>query len=65
MRASTRMSEKRADLIGRPGRKNMFELARLLFDFGLAVHGQRIGEQAFGKAVPANDIGGTFQSTRR
>jgi hypothetical protein len=38
------MSQKRADLIGRFRRQNVFELASLLLDLSLAVHGQTIGK---------------------
>ena len=44
MRARARMSEERADLVRRFRRENVFELARLLFDLGLAVHRQTIGK---------------------
>jgi hypothetical protein len=42
------MVEKSANLVGGFGRKDVLELARLLLDFGFAVHGERVGEQALG-----------------
>ena len=44
MRACPRMAEECADLIGGFGRKNVLEFAGLLFNVGLAVHGETIGE---------------------
>jgi len=42
------MVEKRADLVGGLGGKDVLKLAGLLLDFGFAVHGERVGEQALG-----------------
>jgi hypothetical protein len=42
------MSQERADFVGSAGRENVLELAGLLLDFGLAVHGETVGKQAFG-----------------
>ena len=42
----------------------MLELAGLLLDFGFAVHGERIGEEALGQAVAADDVGGALMSAR-
>src|SRR5271156_1022195 len=58
-------SEKRADLVRRFGREDVFELAGLLLDFGFAVHGQAIGEEALREAVRADDAAGTFSARRR
>ena len=41
----------------------MLELARLLLDFGFAVHGERIGEEALGQAMAADNVGGALVST--
>src|ERR1022692_4935798 len=64
MRAGERMVEEGANLVGRFRREYVLELARLLLDFGLAVHGERIGEQSLSQAVAANDVGGALVSTR-
>ncbi len=64
MRASPRMSKERADLVGRFGREDMLELAGLLLDFRLAIHGQAIGEETLGQAVTADDAAGAFASAR-
>ena len=42
----------------------MLELAGLLLDFGFAVHGERIREEALGQAVAADDVGGALVTTR-
>src|SRR5215831_10285138 len=55
VRAGSRMTQKRADFIGRSGRENVLELASLLFDFGLVVHGKAIREQALGQTMAADD----------
>ena len=44
MGASSRMSQERADLVRGFGRENVFELAGLLFDLRLAIHGQAVCE---------------------
>ena len=59
------MPREGADLIGRFGREDVFELAGLLLDFGLAVHGQAVGEEPFGQAMAADDVGGALASARR
>ena len=64
MRARLRMSEERADLVGGSRRENVLELAGLLLDFGFAVHGEAIGEQAFGQPVTANDASGAATASR-
>ena len=56
------MTQKSADLVGSFGREDMLELAGLLFDFGLAVHGEAVGEKAFREAMAADDAGGAFAS---
>jgi len=47
VRASERVVEEGADLVGGFGGEDVLELAGLLFDFGFAVHGEGIGEEAF------------------
>ena len=64
MRACSRMSQERADLIRRFGRENVLELAGLLLDFRLAVHRQAVGEQALGQTVAANDAAGPLAAAR-
>lgn len=64
MRAGARMVEEGADLVGGFGREDVLELAGLLLDFGFAVHGKRIGEEALGEAVAADDVGGALVPTR-
>lgn len=49
------MAEKRADLVGSFGRKDVLELARLLFDFGFTIHGETVGEQSLRQAMPPDD----------
>src|SRR5580704_15492077 len=55
VRASSRMPKKRADFIRRLGRKNVLELAGLLLDFRLAVHGQAIGKETLRQPMPPDD----------
>src|SRR5579872_3916572 len=64
VRAGSRMSQKRAYLIGSFWRENMLEFAGLLLDFRLAVHRQAIGEQALGQTVAANDAPGPLAAAR-
>ena len=63
--ASARVVEEDADLVGSFGRQDVFKLAGLLFDFGFAVHGERVGEEALGQAVTTDDVGGALQAARR
>ena len=65
MRASARVAEKRTDFVCSFRRKNVLELAGLLFDFRLAVHGQSVGKKTLGKAVAADDVGSALSSARR
>jgi hypothetical protein len=41
----------------------VLELAGLLLDFGLTVHGERIREEAFRQPVPPDDVGRPLMST--
>jgi hypothetical protein len=59
------MAKECAYFVGGFGRKNVFELAGLLFDFGFAVHGEAVGEQALGEAVTANNIRGALTAAGR
>lgn len=54
------MAEEGADLIGGFERQDVLELAGLLFDLRLAVESEAVGEQAFGQAMSADDVGGTL-----
>ena len=54
------MIEESADLVGGFGREDVLELASLLLDFGFAIHGERIGEEALGETVTADDVGGAL-----
>src|ERR1700723_2833997 len=65
VRAGARVAEERANLVGGFGREDVLELAGLLLDFGFAVHGEAVGEQALGQAVTANDTGGALAATSR
>src|SRR5580700_6276408 len=65
MRAGSRMSQERADLVGRTGREDVLELAGLLLDLGFAVHGKAIGEKALGQAMTTNDAAGLVAPTKR
>ncbi len=49
------MSQERAYLVRRFWREDVFELAGLLLDFGFAVHGQAVGEEALGQAMAPDD----------
>ena len=42
----------------------MLELAGLLLDFGLAIHGEAVSEEALGQSVTSNDAAGFLTSTR-
>ena len=59
------MAQERADLIRGFGGEDVLELAGLLLDFGFAVHGEAVGEQALGQAMTADDAAGAFASARR
>jgi hypothetical protein len=62
--AGERVVEEGADFVGGFGREDVLELAGLLLDFGFAVHGERIGEEALGQAMAADDVGGALMSAR-
>ena len=59
------VAEECADLVGRFGRQDVFELAGLLLDFGFAVHGEAVGEKPLCQTMPSNDASRTFASARR
>jgi hypothetical protein len=59
------MAEEGADLVGCLGRQDVFELAGLLLDLGLAVHGEAVGEEALGEAVTADNAAGALASPWR
>ena len=59
------MTQKRADLVRGFGREDVFELARLLLDFRLAIQSQAVSKQPLREPVPANDVGGALAPTRR
>jgi hypothetical protein len=40
----------------------VLELAGLLLDLGLAVHGETVGEETLGEAVTTNDAAGALAS---
>src|SRR5579863_475858 len=63
--AGARVAEECAYLVGGFGRENVFELAGLLFDFGFAVHGEAVGEEALREAVAADDVGGALTAAGR
>ena len=65
MRAGTRMSQERTDLVRRFRRKDVLKLAGLLLDFSLAVHGKAVGEEPFGQPMPPDDAASLFASARR
>src|SRR5437588_8207811 len=50
------MPQECANLIRSLGRKNVLELASLLFNLSFTVHCQTVGEQPLRKPVPANDV---------
>src|SRR5580692_2108463 len=65
VRAGAGVAQECADFIGGFGRKNVLELAGLLLDFGFAVHGEAVGEQALSQTVTANDVGGALTAAGR
>src|SRR5207247_8399778 len=64
VRACPRMTQKRADLVRGFGREDVFELARLLLDFRLAIQSQAVSKQPLREPVPANDVGGALAPRR-
>jgi hypothetical protein len=56
------MAEEGADFVGCLGGEDVLELAGLLLDLGLAVHGETVGEKALSEAVTANDAAGALAS---
>ena len=62
MGTGERVVEEGANLVGGFGREYVLELASLLLDFGFAVHGERVGEEAFRQAVTSDDVGGALVS---
>ena len=56
MRARSGMTKECADLVSRFRGKNVLELAGLLFNLGLAVHGKTVSKQPLSQAVPADDV---------
>src|SRR5579862_4688148 len=65
MRTSPRMSQEPANLVRRFWRQNMFELARLLLDFRLAIECQTVRKQSLGQSMSPNDIRRSLPSPRR
>src|SRR5277367_5975430 len=65
VRARLRMSQKRANLVGRFRRQNVFELAGLLLDLRFAVHRQTVGEKPLGQPVAPNNTARAFASAWR
>ena len=59
------MVEESADFVSRFRGQYVLELARLLLDFGFAIHGERIGEQPFGQPMTADNICGALQASWR
>ena len=64
MGARKRMIEKGADLVRRFRRENVLELASLLLDLGLAVHGKRVREQPLRQPMAPNNIRSALMSAR-
>jgi hypothetical protein len=58
------MAQEGADFVGCLGGQDVLELAGLLLDLGLAVHGETVGEKALGEAVTTNDAAGALASAR-
>src|SRR5579864_1530335 len=63
--AGAGVAQEGAYLVGGFGREDVLELAGLLLDFGFAVHGKAVGEEAFRQAVATNDIGGALAAAGR
>src|SRR5271166_2257201 len=62
MRTRFRMPEEGADFVRRFCRQDVLELARLLLDFGLAIHRERVREEPLREPMPANDVRGALTS---
>src|ERR1700693_1688734 len=60
--ASAGMPEEAADLVVSFRREDVFELAGLLLDFGLAVQRQAVSEETFRQTMAANDVGSPMPS---
>ena len=56
MWARPRMTQKCANLVRRPRREDVFELAGLLLDLRLALEGKAVGKQPLGETVTPDDI---------
>src|SRR5271155_5069895 len=65
VRASARVPEEGADLVGSFQRKDVLELAGLLLDLRFAVHCQTVSKQALSQAVPADDAARPFAAAGR
>ena len=64
VRARSRVAEECADLVRRFRGKNVLELAGLLLNLGLAVHGQTVSEQPLSQPVPADDAARALAAAR-
>jgi hypothetical protein len=58
------MTEERADLLGGLRRKNVLELASLLFDLTLVLHPKALGKEAFGESMTTDDVSRALASAR-
>ena len=65
MRTSAGMAEEGAYLIRGFGGEDVFEFAGLLLNFGLAIHGEAVGEEPFGETVAANNASRPLPASRR
>jgi len=58
------MPKERTYFVGGFRRKDVFELACLLLDLGLAIQRKAVSEKTFRQAVTANDVRGPLSSAR-
>jgi len=59
------MSEECADLVGGTRGKDVFELAGLLLNLGLAVQRQTVGKKALRQPMAADDVSGALSPPER
>src|SRR5208337_3004947 len=65
VRAGSRMPKECTNLVRRFRRKNVLELASLLLDLRLAIHGQAVSKQALRQPVTPDDASRSFAAPRR
>ena len=58
------MPQECANFVSGFGRQDVLELAGLLLDFGLAIHGKAVSKQALGQSMAADDVCGALATAR-